>query len=271
MFAIAVAFLCSSGAAEQPPVTIVSPCECHDNHGKGRWDVKNDPSTPPINAGAIQAVTPSDVFGWPGPGEQLTWQSKRTGRENNWYSVTGRIVAVKVEADGDLHIALADATGDKPGIVVCEVPSQPQWCEIRTTVFGCTRTRFPLHVRSTRKLTLNEAPVVTLIGKAFWDIGHAPKDQSNRRSHLPGYAAWEIHPVMALRVDFASGPLRNALPAPGISHGSTKSAACETLPVHRSFDQGNDTGPKRTGESICKNLPLQEVLGSAARADSQYR
>jgi hypothetical protein len=28
--------------------------------------------------------------------------------------------------------------------------------------------------------------------------GHAPKDQSNRRSHLPGYAAWEIHPVMKL-------------------------------------------------------------------------
>lgn len=33
------------------------------------------------------------------------------------------------------------------------------------------------------------------------DIGHAPKDQSNRRSHLPDDTAWEIHPVMALRVD----------------------------------------------------------------------
>jgi hypothetical protein len=29
---------------------------------------------------------------------------------------------------------------------------------------------------------------------------YAPKDQSNRRSHLPGYAAWEIHPVMKLTV-----------------------------------------------------------------------
>jgi hypothetical protein len=44
---------------------------------------------------------------------------------------------VKVEADGDLHVALADATGNKPGIVVCEVPAKPQWCEIRTTVFSC--------------------------------------------------------------------------------------------------------------------------------------
>jgi hypothetical protein len=44
-------------------------------------------------------------------------------------------------------------------------------------------------------------PVITVIGKAFFDIGHALEDQSNRRSHQPGYAAWEIHPVMALHVD----------------------------------------------------------------------
>jgi hypothetical protein len=58
-----------------------------------------------------------------------------------------------------------------------------------------------LHIRSTRKLTLNEAPIITVTGKAYWDVGHAPKDQSNRRSHLPGYAAWEIHPVMKMEVD----------------------------------------------------------------------
>jgi hypothetical protein len=32
---------------------------------------------------------------------------------------------------------------------------------------------------------MNETPVITVIGKAFWDIGHAPKDQSNRRKNLP--------------------------------------------------------------------------------------
>ncbi len=132
----------------------------------------------------------TDMYGWPGIDVQLAWQSERTGIENKWYALTGRVVAVRVEADGDLHIALQDATGDKPGIVVCEVPAKPQWCEIRSIVFGWTRTRFPLHIRSTRKLTFNEAPIVTVVGKAFWDIGHAPSDQSNRRSHLPGYAAW---------------------------------------------------------------------------------
>jgi hypothetical protein len=199
-FAAAVALFCSAAAATPPPVTVASPCECLDAHGKGRWAVKTDSSLPPADESTIQAVLPSDVFGWPGIDVQLTWQSERTGIENKWFALTGRVVAVKVEADGDLHIALADATGDKPGIVVCEVPAKPQWCDVRTTVFGWTRTRFPLHIRSTRKLTLNEAPIITVIGKGFWDIGHAPKDQSSRRKNLPDYAVWEIHPVMKIQI-----------------------------------------------------------------------
>jgi hypothetical protein len=58
-------------------------------------------------------VTSSDVYGWPGIDVQLSWQSERTGIENKWFAVTGRVVAVKVEADGDLHIALRDAAGGK--------------------------------------------------------------------------------------------------------------------------------------------------------------
>src|ERR1700757_4836061 len=109
---IIAAFLCTTAAATPPPVTFSSPCECRDNHGKGRWAVKNDPSLPPTDTSAIQAVIPSDVFSWSGPNAQLTWQSERTGIENNWFAVTGRVVAVRVEADGDFHIALRDATGD---------------------------------------------------------------------------------------------------------------------------------------------------------------
>jgi hypothetical protein len=142
----------------------------------------------------------SDVFGWPGPAEHLTQSSERTGIENNWFALTGRIVAVKVKMDGDLHLALQDATGDKAGIVVCEIPAKQQWCSIRETVFSWTATRFPFHTSSAGKLKLIEAPIITVTGKAYWDVGHAPKDQSNRRSHLPGYAAWEIHPVMKLEV-----------------------------------------------------------------------
>ena len=110
---IIAVLLCSTAAAAPQEVTCESPCECSSAHGKGRWLVKNDPSSPPTDASAIQSVTPSDIFSWPGPDIHLTQHSERTGIENNWFAVTGRVVAVKVEADGDLHIALSDATGDK--------------------------------------------------------------------------------------------------------------------------------------------------------------
>jgi hypothetical protein len=179
---------------------VKSPCECSSAHGKGRWAVKNDASTPPSDASAIQSVMPSDVFSWPGPDVHLTQHSERTGREQNWFSLTGRVVAVKVEADGDLHIELSDASGDKQGIVVVEIPLGLQWCDIRTTAFSWTPTRFPFQTRSTKRLKVIKPPIITVIGKAFWDIGHAPKDQSNRRKYMPGYTVWEIHPVMKLDV-----------------------------------------------------------------------
>ena len=163
-----VALLCSAAAAESPPVTFESPCECRDNHGEHRWAVKNDPSTPPVDASAIQAVTPSDVFSWPGPAERLTQSSERTGIENNWFALTGRVVDVKVDMDGDLHLALQDATGDKAGIVVCEIPAKQQWCSIRETVFSWTTTRFPFHTSSDRKLKLIQAPIITVAGKAYF-------------------------------------------------------------------------------------------------------
>jgi hypothetical protein len=198
-FTIAVvAFVCSTAAAAPQEVTCESPCECSSAHGKGRWSVKNDPETPPTDTSTIQAVTPSDIFSWAGP--EVHQQSKRIGLEEKWFAVTGRVVAVKVEADGDLHIALSDATGDKMGTVVCKVPLKPQWCDIRETVFSWTPTRFPFQTSSAKRLKIANPPVVTLVGKAFWDIGHAPKDQSNRRSHQPGYAAWKIHPVMKIDV-----------------------------------------------------------------------
>jgi hypothetical protein len=98
-------------------------------------------------------------------------QSERTGIENKWFALTGRVVELKVEEDGDLHIALHDVTGDKPGVVVWEIPAKPQWCEIRTTVFSWTPTRFPFHTGTAKKLTFGQSPIITVIGKAFWDMG----------------------------------------------------------------------------------------------------
>jgi hypothetical protein len=78
-------FLCATAAAAPEAVTCDSPCECHNAHGKGRWSVKSDPSPPPTDASAIQAVTPSDMFSWTGQDVPLAMQSERSGSENNWY------------------------------------------------------------------------------------------------------------------------------------------------------------------------------------------
>ena len=135
------ALVCSTAAAAPERVTCDSPCDCHYAHGEGRWLVKTDVSLPPTDVSAIQAVTPSDMFSWPGPDAPITMQSERTGIENKWFALTGRVIELKVEEDGDLHIALHDVSGDKPGVVVCEIPAQPQWCEIRTTVFSLVDER----------------------------------------------------------------------------------------------------------------------------------
>ena len=47
---------------------------------------------------------------------------------------------------------------------------------------------------------ITQPPIITVVGKAFFDIGHAPADHSNQRTDLRGKAGWKIHPVMKLDV-----------------------------------------------------------------------
>ena len=119
--------------------------------------------------------------------------------EEKWYALTGRVVDAKVEADGDIHLALQDADGKNAGTVSAEIPVGPKWCEIRQIVFGWTKQKFPFTVKSVHDLTIAEH-VVTVTGKAFYDIAQAPADHSNRRTSPKDYAVWEIHPVNGICV-----------------------------------------------------------------------
>ena len=198
---VAVAFACS--AATSPLVTFESPCECQGFHGKNRWIAKTDLSPVPSDQSAIQAITPSQIYAWEGLGSdaELTRSTEeRIPAEQKWYALTGKVVDAKVEADGDIHIALADATGNNVGTVSAEIPVGPKWCEIRQVVFGWTTQKFPFKVKTAHTLKIQEPRVITVTGKAFYDIGHAPADHSNRRRTPKDYAVWEIHPVMALHV-----------------------------------------------------------------------
>jgi hypothetical protein len=154
LFAVVVVSAFAESTA--PEVTFVSPCECIGFHGKNRWVSKTDLSPVPPDTSAIQSVTPSQIYAWEGlgPDVELTATTERMPSEQKWYALTGRIVDAKVEADGDIHIALVDATGNNAGTVSAEIPVDPKWCEIRQTVFGWTKQKFPFNVKTAHALKL---------------------------------------------------------------------------------------------------------------------
>jgi hypothetical protein len=184
-------------------VTFTSPCLCKGNHGVDRWSAKTDSELLPDKS-KIASITPSQIYRWSGVGTEagLTRHSKRMPSEKRWFALTGRVVEARVEADGDIHIALIDATGNRAGIVSVEIPPGRGWCKMRKLAFSWTMATFPLKY-SSNKLRLRENHVITATGKAFYDIDHAPKDRSNDRPKPfpPHDAVWEVHPAMLLRVD----------------------------------------------------------------------
>ena len=66
-------------------------------------------------------------------------------------------------------------------------------CFVRT--LSCS-----IHSYRSGKVIFQESDLPLTNLAALFDIGHAPKDQSNRTIHLPCFAASEIHPVMELHV-----------------------------------------------------------------------
>ena len=149
----AIAFLCGTATTTNPPVTFVSPCECQGFHGKNPWVTKTDLSPVPSDKSAIQSVTPSQIYGWEGPGPDVLltgMTEERMPSEQKWYALTGRVVDLKVEADGDIHIALADASGNAIGTISAEIPVGPKWSEIRQTVFGWTTQSFPFTLKTAK-------------------------------------------------------------------------------------------------------------------------
>jgi hypothetical protein len=119
--------------------------------------------------------------------------------------LTGKVLLVKAEEDGDLHIQLGDPKGEGRMQVVVEVPvyhGQPdsQWSNIRKTVFGWSSHRFPFATITGHRLRLNREPVIRVVGKAFYDAAHAKKSTPNRRKGNPHVTVWELHPIWRLTV-----------------------------------------------------------------------
>jgi hypothetical protein len=200
------------------PVVFTSPCTCEGNHGVERWTEKTDVSEPPSNKADIRSITPATMAMWGDAGGGVA-RNSRQGLETLFFSVTGRVTKVKVEDDGDLHLSLEDLS--KPGRVVVEIPLGERWCELRKKVFSWSDARFP--VSAGKPLELTRQPVVSVVGKAFYDAGHA--SSKNRRSYDAELAVWEIHPVMELTESTTPSPHANAAP----QGESTPPAATSTV------------------------------------------
>lgn len=198
----------SAGAADKL-ATFVSACKCTHCKGFDRWKEKIDVETPPANPTVEQ---PSDIAAWNGPDVPIAKTGKNEHRlpaEQKWYQVTGKVVLVRVEGDGDLHIQLinASATNNKTAKDIdVEVPSNTEvhgstpWCTIRTTVFSWSTQTFPF-TTSDKLLALKEHPVITVVGETFYDTDHAPNgNKTNNRPTQKNVSVWEIHPVMELTV-----------------------------------------------------------------------
>jgi len=204
-------------ALSKQSVTFTSPCSSEGNHGVERWAEKTDLSEPPTDRAQIRSITPATMAGWGDAGGGVP-RNGRKGLETLFFAVTGRVTKVKAEDDGDLHLSLEDLS--KAGRVVVEIPLGERWCALRKQVFSWSDTQFPLP--GGKSLRLRRQPVVTVVGKAFYDAGHA--SGKNQRSYDAELAVWEIHPVMELSESDAASPQLSASPAVA----STPSAATIT-------------------------------------------
>jgi len=117
VFLFAVFALSSAFGKTAPPVTFDLSCLAHGQHGVGRWTPKIDPSPVPWNKSKIQPVTPSQIYRWPGPGPNVPLTKKTDTRlpsEQKWYALTGRVVDLLVEADGDIRCVIYIKEGFTP-------------------------------------------------------------------------------------------------------------------------------------------------------------
>jgi hypothetical protein len=187
-------------AVQHPETVFLSPTECQNQHAVYRILVKNDDELPPDHIPLDHKIRPSDMAAWPVPKGKFTQKTPRSGKEKEWWELTGRVVLAKAEEDGDIHLQLEDADGKGKVQVVVEVPVGQPWDEIRTEIFSWTTAKFPFKTASSHPLTLKVKPLVRVEGMAFLDAMHAVKDGPPNRRKDGITCVFELHPIMTLEI-----------------------------------------------------------------------
>lgn len=168
----------------------ISPTEYTGAGGKYRWSVKVEEDQP----GDATAITSKEIADWDDL-DGIKTDSPRQGKESEWYSIRGKVVLAKFEADGDIHVGITDDDGAGVQTVI-EIPAGKPWDDIRKEVCSWADITFPC---KEHKFKLTKSPIIQATGRAFWDGEHHGKTP-NRRSYDDNITVWEIHPCMKLEV-----------------------------------------------------------------------
>ena len=139
-------------------------------------------------------------------------QGVLAGIEPNTVTVKGFIVAVKWDADNDLHIQLAPTPAFKVGQILLEIPAFQEFCDARTTMWNLIHED---EKKGGNKVTkgkgrIMKTPVlVEATGFVFFDGHHGDTNNGCSKPHISGIhgrlkaspikGMWELHPVIALR------------------------------------------------------------------------
>ena len=93
--------------------------------GVERWSVKTGTDAEAVNV-ATEAVagTIAELVALPAPADPDTIPDRLAPTEETLYSLTATLTAYKLEADGDYHIVIADASG---ATMIAEIPD-PDFC-----------------------------------------------------------------------------------------------------------------------------------------------
>jgi hypothetical protein len=192
----------AQGQRAPAQVEFTTACSCVLCHGKYRWGVKTDPAQAPASIAADHRLTPSALRRWSGPGGKVGKNAVRSGRELEWWELTGEIRAVRIEDDGDIHLQLVDpGSPTVKKMASVEIPDGAPWCAMREQIFSLTNIVFPVRFSSHQDLQVRPGAVVTVVGRAFYDADNDGGDSRANDRDGAGHTrttVWEIHPVMKL-------------------------------------------------------------------------
>jgi len=195
----------AQGSKRRAQVTFTSACECPTCHAQDRWPEKTVKTQPPVSISADHQLTPSQLRSWNGPGGTFGSQTPRSGKEQEFYQLTGQVRRLVVEADGDLHLQLAArGTPANEGMASAEIPDGEPWCSIRTELLKTVGATFPFSFGSNRIFKVPQDLEVTVVGLAFYDAHHDggdPTINDRKGAKNSRTTVWEIHPVMKLQVN----------------------------------------------------------------------